>query len=92
MREFCRVAGDISPTSDSDINFEVWMPTGISWRLTTPARRRQPGSARYRWGAIAALTTRPTPYGHREVLIRGYVDEVAISCAAEVDHFGVTTR
>jgi feruloyl esterase len=29
--EFCRVAGDISPTSDSDIKFEVWMPTGSSW-------------------------------------------------------------
>jgi hypothetical protein len=26
----------------------------------------------------------PTTYGHREVLIRGYVDEVAISCGAEV--------
>jgi hypothetical protein len=36
--------------------------------------------------------TRPTPYGHREVLIRGYVDEVAISCGAEVDYFRVTTR
>ena len=26
----------------------------------------------------------PVAYGHREVLIRGYVDEVAISCGAEV--------
>jgi transposase len=26
----------------------------------------------------------PTAYGHREVLIRGYVDEVAISCGATV--------
>src|SRR4029077_15280942 len=26
----------------------------------------------------------PTVYGHREVLIRGYVDEVVISCGAEV--------
>ena len=26
----------------------------------------------------------PTAYGHREVLIRGYVQEVAISCGAEV--------
>ena len=26
----------------------------------------------------------PTAYGHREVLIRGYVDEVVISCGAEV--------
>jgi transposase len=26
----------------------------------------------------------PTAYGHREVLIRGYVDEVVISCGAEI--------
>ena len=26
----------------------------------------------------------PTAYGHREVLIRGYVHEVVISCGAEV--------
>jgi hypothetical protein len=26
----------------------------------------------------------PTAYGHREVLIRGYVDNVAISCGADV--------
>ena len=26
----------------------------------------------------------PTAYGHGEVLIRGYVHEVAISCGAEV--------
>jgi hypothetical protein len=26
----------------------------------------------------------PTTYGHREILIRGYVDEMAISCGAVV--------
>jgi hypothetical protein len=26
----------------------------------------------------------PTAYGHREVLIRGYVEEVVISCGAAV--------
>src|ERR1700757_124937 len=26
----------------------------------------------------------PTAYGHREVLIRGYVDQVVISCGAQV--------
>lgn len=26
----------------------------------------------------------PTAYGHREVLIRGYVDEVVISCGADI--------
>src|SRR5580700_379642 len=38
-----------------------------------------------RWCAIAAPTTRyrpPTAYGHREVVIRGYVHEVMISCGA----------
>ena len=30
MPEFCRVAGVIKPSSDSDIRFEVWMP-GSSW-------------------------------------------------------------
>src|SRR5258706_3027742 len=24
---FCRVAGDIRPTSDSDIGFEIWLPS-----------------------------------------------------------------
>jgi hypothetical protein len=36
--------------------------------------------ARYR-GADYSV---PTAYGHREVVVRGYVDEVAISCGAEV--------
>src|SRR5260370_8987821 len=27
MPAFCRVAGSIKPTPDSDIQFEVWMPT-----------------------------------------------------------------
>src|SRR6185503_17402110 len=26
MPEFCRVSGTIKPSSDSDIQFEVWMP------------------------------------------------------------------
>lgn len=33
LPEFCRVAGSIHPTSDSDIGFEVWMPvTGWNGR------------------------------------------------------------
>lgn len=28
---FCRVAGTIKPTPDSDIRFEVWMPTTANW-------------------------------------------------------------
>src|ERR1039457_3893371 len=30
MPAFCRVAGSIKPTADSDIQFEVWMPES-SW-------------------------------------------------------------
>src|SRR5436190_22901884 len=30
LPSFCRVAGSIKPSSDSDIQFEVWMPTA-SW-------------------------------------------------------------
>jgi feruloyl esterase len=28
---FCRVAGTLRPTSDSEIKFEVWMPVGQAW-------------------------------------------------------------
>ncbi len=28
---FCRVAGTIKPTGDSDIKFEVWLPTSEKW-------------------------------------------------------------
>jgi feruloyl esterase len=29
--EFCRVLGTATPTSDSDIHFEVWIPAGEGW-------------------------------------------------------------
>ena len=36
---FCRVAAETKPTADSDIKFEVWMPTsGLEWQIP---RRRQ---------------------------------------------------
>ena len=31
MPAFCRVAGVTKPTSDSEIKFEVWLPTAASW-------------------------------------------------------------
>src|SRR5579863_4479267 len=31
LPEFCRVSGVIKPSSDSNIKFEVWMPTSSSW-------------------------------------------------------------
>src|SRR6266542_5817672 len=31
LPDFCRVAGTATPTSDSIINFEVWIPLGATW-------------------------------------------------------------
>jgi len=64
----------------------IWRrSTTCHQRLTTPARRRRVGLARYRWCVIAVPTTRcRLPTAHHEVLIRGYVDTVVISCGAEV--------
>jgi len=31
LPSFCRVAGTIKPTPDSDIRFEVWMPAAANW-------------------------------------------------------------
>src|ERR1700682_2826501 len=73
-------------------------PSASGWRGTVkpycgyhllpmrPAKRSLRGSARWRWYAIAATTTRRrehTADGHREVLVRGYVHEVVIACAGE---------
>src|ERR1700724_220394 len=49
-------------------------------RLTTPARRSRRVSPRYRWCDYSV----PTSFGHRDVVVRGYVHEVVISCGAEV--------
>jgi hypothetical protein len=29
---YCKVKGDASPTADSDIKFELWMPAAESWK------------------------------------------------------------
>jgi feruloyl esterase len=31
---FCRVAATLTPSSDSDIKIEVWMPTGANWNAS----------------------------------------------------------
>jgi feruloyl esterase len=31
LPEFCRVAGTLKPTPDSDIRFEVWLPLAAAW-------------------------------------------------------------
>lgn len=57
---FCRVAGSIHPTSDSDIRFELWLPTDANWN----GRFMQTGNG----GAAGSivLTSLPDP------LTRGY--------------------
>ena len=46
----------------------------------TPTRETTLSLVRYRGTDYSV----PTAYGHREVLIRGYVEQVVISCGAEV--------
>ena len=52
---------------------------------TTPARR-----SRHEFSSLSLVRYRlndysvPTTYGHRDVLVRGYVHDVVISCGAEV--------
>ena len=53
-------------------------------RLTTPARRWPRLSPRCRWSYRLNDYSVPTSWGHRDVLVRGYVHEVVISCGAEV--------
>ena len=45
-----------------------------------PSRVSSLSLVRYRTNDYSA----PVAYGHREVLVRGYVDQVVISCGAEV--------
>ena len=52
---------------------------------TKPARRSRRRSPRCRWYATGATThSAPTTYGHRDVLVRGYVHDVVIYCGGEV--------
>lgn len=46
---FCRVAGSIKPTSDSDIKFEVWLPPQTTWtgRYESVGNGGFAGSIRY---------------------------------------------
>ena len=64
----------------------IWPPSRRRCRRpTTPARR-----CRDRVSSLSLVRYRrndysvPTTYGHREVLVRGYVHEVVIACGAEV--------
>jgi len=56
---FCRVVGKIRPTSDSDIGFEVWLPTaGWTGRFQSVGSQGFAGSIRYggMWNPLLAGT------------------------------------
>jgi len=55
---FCRVAGSIQPTTDSDIQFEVWMPTSGEPITAASADRSITAkwAVRFRHGYAAAST------------------------------------
>src|SRR5438128_981305 len=37
LAAFCRVAATLTPSSDSDIKIEVWMPAGANWNANLEA-------------------------------------------------------
>ena len=57
---FCRVAGSIHPTDDSDIRFELWLPTDDNWN----GRFMQTGNG----GAAGSIVVSSLP----DPLARGY--------------------
>jgi hypothetical protein len=65
---FCRVAGTIKPTSDSDIRFEVWMPADWNGKFVGVGNGVWAGSISY-FEMIAPLTrgyaTAATDDGHQ---------------------------
>jgi feruloyl esterase len=65
---FCRVAGQIRPTSDSDIRFEVWLPqTGWTGRYESVGNGGFAGSIRYdslRNPLLAGSAVASTDDGH----------------------------
>jgi hypothetical protein len=65
---FCRVAGDIRPTADSDIKFELWLPTtGWTGRYESVGNGGFAGSIRYdsmRVPLLAGSAVASTDDGH----------------------------
>jgi hypothetical protein len=65
---FCRVTGDIRPTSDSDIKFELWLPaSGWSGRYESVGNGGFAGSIRYdsmRNPLLAGAAVASTDDGH----------------------------
>jgi Tannase and feruloyl esterase len=65
---FCRVAGDIRPTADSDIKFELWLPaTGWTGRYESVGNGGFAGSIRYdsmRNPLLAGSAVASTDDGH----------------------------
>jgi feruloyl esterase len=67
LPEFCRVAGVIAPTSDSQIGFEVWLPTGWNGRYLQSGNGGFAGAIPYAAlgkGIARGFATAGTDNGH----------------------------
>jgi hypothetical protein len=57
LPEFCRVSGVIKPSSDSNIKFEVWMPTSSSWNGRYEGLGNGGFAGSVSWDPMAAAVT-----------------------------------
>lgn len=67
---FCRVAGTIKPTTDSDIHFELWLPPQSDWNskfqgVGSGATRGSIEYQRLMQGLVRGYATVSTDSGHR---------------------------
>ena len=67
---FCRVAGTIKPTTDSDIRFELWLPPRADWNskfqgVGSGASRGTIEYQRLMQGLLRGYATLSTDSGHR---------------------------
>lgn len=67
---FCRVAGTIKPTTDSDIHFELWLPPKADWnsRFQGVGSGSSQGAIEYQRmmrGLVRGYATLSTDSGHR---------------------------
>ena len=63
LPEFCRVAGSIRPTEESDIYFEAWLPLGDSWN----GRFMQVGNGGAAGAVVYSSMTAPLTRGYAVV-------------------------
>jgi len=77
----CRVAGSIKPTSDSDIRFEVWMPTeGWNGKFLSAGEGGYAGSISY--GGIGGALRRGYAGGSRPKMRVALPATIRFRCSA----------